>query len=162
MPKVPKIGASLRSIFIINAWYFQHENQKSVNKIDPPEANLKYSIFNRKYSIIPLADIHEFSGHGGGGRHLRIHQVGTSAFSLPALKISVGCRGTALLRPQLIGVHPQAHAASGIAPFCAGCFEYPIQSFGLGLQADLVRARNHQQLNVVGLFAAVQDSCRLA
>ncbi len=91
LPKVPKIVVSLRSIFIINAWYFQHENQKSVNKIDPPEANLKYSIFNRKYSIIPLADIHKFAGHGGGGRHLRIHQVGASAFSLPALKITIGC-----------------------------------------------------------------------
>jgi hypothetical protein len=25
VPKVPKIVASLRSIFIINAWYFQHQ-----------------------------------------------------------------------------------------------------------------------------------------
>jgi hypothetical protein len=27
---MPKIMASLRSIFKINAWYFQHKNQKSV------------------------------------------------------------------------------------------------------------------------------------
>jgi len=29
---MPKIVASLRSVFIINAWYFQHENQKSLNE----------------------------------------------------------------------------------------------------------------------------------
>jgi len=27
-----KIVASLRSIFVIKAWYFQHENQKSVSE----------------------------------------------------------------------------------------------------------------------------------
>jgi hypothetical protein len=32
VPKMPKVVASLRSIFIINAWYFQHENQKAVSE----------------------------------------------------------------------------------------------------------------------------------
>ena len=39
----------------------------------------------------PFPNIDELAGHGSGGSHLRAHQVGTPAFSLPTLKIPVGC-----------------------------------------------------------------------
>jgi len=42
---MPKIEVSLRSIFFLIGLF----------KIDPPQADLKYSIFNRKYSIIRLS-----------------------------------------------------------------------------------------------------------
>src|SRR5262249_43927361 len=37
--------------------------------------------------------------------------------ALAAFKIAVGGAGTALVRRQDIGVHPDAHAAAGVAPF---------------------------------------------
>ncbi len=56
VPKMPKIVASLRSIFIINAWYFQHENKKSVS-----EYNSIPCFFLLIKSIVRLRRIRHFS-----------------------------------------------------------------------------------------------------
>jgi len=39
VPKMPKIMASLRSIFKINAWYFQHKKPEISKRHNPPEAD---------------------------------------------------------------------------------------------------------------------------
>ena len=58
-----------------------------------------------------------------------------AAFSLATLKIAIAGRSTSLAGPQLVRVHPQAHAAPGITPLSTGSLEYFVQPFGFGLQA---------------------------
>src|SRR5688572_26556494 len=57
------------------------------------------------------------SGRGGDERR---HQVGPAALALAALEIAVGRGGAALPRRELVGVHPQAHRASGVTPLGSG------------------------------------------
>src|SRR5690606_35010964 len=41
------------------------------------------------FRLLPLADIDEVAGDGGGGGHLRAHQVGAALEALAALEIAV-------------------------------------------------------------------------
>src|SRR5580765_5655799 len=56
----------------------------------------------------------------GGGRDRHRDQMGASALALTALEVAVGRRRAALLRCELVGVHPEAHRASGTAPLSTG------------------------------------------
>src|SRR4030095_10980201 len=55
--------------------------------------------------VVPLADIDEVAGDGGGGGHGGGDEVGAAAFALAAFEIAVARAGAALLRLQLVGVH---------------------------------------------------------
>ena len=64
-----------------------------------------------------VAHIRERALDRSGGGHRRAHEVGTSAAALAAFEVAVRRAGAALAGGQLVGVHPQAHRAAGIAPF---------------------------------------------
>src|SRR5581483_5913631 len=65
---------------------------------------------------LPLADVYEVAGDGGGGGHLGADQVGAAAGPLPALEVAVRGGGAALARQEDVRVHAQAHRAAGLAP----------------------------------------------
>jgi hypothetical protein len=52
--------------------------------------------------------------------HLRTDEVRSSAFPLPAFKISVRRARTPLSRHQDIRIHTEAHTTSSLAPLKAG------------------------------------------
>src|SRR5690625_1044187 len=54
--------------------------------------------------------------HGRGGGHHRGDQVGAPDLALPTLEVAVGGGGRPLPRLQLVGIHAQAHRATGRAP----------------------------------------------
>src|SRR6266851_2173368 len=82
---------------------------------------------------------------GGGRRHDRTHQMGPAALALPSLEIAIRRAGAALAGPQDIGIHPETHTASGLAPLEARLRKDTIESelFRLGL--DLLRSGYHQR-----------------
>src|SRR5690606_38995696 len=57
--------------------------------------------------------------HGGRGGDERGDEVGAPALALAPLEVAVGGRGGPLSRLELVGVHPQAHRAPGVAPLGA-------------------------------------------
>ena len=63
-------------------------------------------------------------------------------------------RSTALARPELVGIHAEAHGAAGLAPVEAGFHEDLVEPFGLGLflhQAvgELAHATNRDQKDML-------------
>src|SRR5262249_35599973 len=60
----------------------------------------------------PVADVNEVAGDGGGGSHLRTHQMRAPALALTALKVAVAGAGAALARLQNVRVHAEAHRAA--------------------------------------------------
>ena len=91
----------------------------------------------------------------GGGGHGGADEVGAPARALAAFKVAVAGGGAALARLQAVGVHGQAHAASGFAPLEARFGEHFVQPFGFGLPFDQAGAgHNHRQLDVGRELAA--------
>src|SRR5712691_8830543 len=81
----------------------------------------------------PPANIDEVPGDRGRRGHLRAHEVGPATGALPALEIAVRGRGAALTRLEPVGVHAQAHGATGFAPLETGVLEDPVKAFALRL-----------------------------
>src|SRR6056297_1677967 len=84
--------------------------------------------------VIPIADVDEVSFDGRGGSHRGADQVGPSALALAAFEVAIAGAGTAFPGRQLIGVHGQTHAASGLTPIKAGFDKNLVEPFFLGLQ----------------------------
>src|SRR5689334_11006310 len=68
----------------------------------------------------PLAHVDEVPGDRRRCGHLRAHQVRAPARALPALEVPVRGRGGALAGLEPVGVHGEAHRATGLAPFEPG------------------------------------------
>ena len=100
------------------------------------------------------------AGDGGGGGHGRADQVGAAARPLTALEVAVAGAGRALAGPELVGVHGQAHAASGLPPFGAGLEEDAVQAFRLGLVPDSLAAGHDQGLHAGGRLSSLEDPGR--
>src|SRR5689334_21087232 len=83
--------------------------------------------------------------------------MGTTAWSLAALKVSVGSRGAALTRHEDVGVHAEAHGAAGLAPLKAGVEEDLVEAFLLRLGLDDAGARHHHRPQRVGHLLAAND-----
>src|SRR4051812_2561709 len=73
--------------------------------------------------VIPLANIDKMPLDRGRCGHSRRDQVRAAPLALAAFEVAVAVRSTPLARLQLVGVHGQAHAASGFAPFEPRLFE---------------------------------------
>src|SRR5437016_2702595 len=84
--------------------------------------------------------------------------MGAAARALAALEVAVRGRGAALARLELVGVHAEAHRASGLAPLEARVAEDPVQPFLLGLRLHLSGARDDERgANVRGDALAFDD-----
>src|SRR5690242_19238866 len=90
--------------------------------------------------------IHKVARDGCGGSHNGADQMGAAVFALTPLEVTVRSAGAALMRRQNIGVHPDAHAATRIAPLEACLAENLVESFFFGLRFDPARTRHNQRL----------------
>src|SRR5512135_2978762 len=80
-------------------------------------------------AVLPVPDVHEMSGNGGGGGHGGTDEVGAPARALAAFEIAVAGGGASLQGLQDVGVHAQAHGATGFAPLEAGLAKYQVELF---------------------------------
>ena len=90
--------------------------------------------------------------------------MGAPALALTAFKVAVGGGRAALARLQAVGVHGQAHAAAGLAPFKAGGLEDLVQALALGLFAAvgaILLAWMHKRLTWPLVRQAMESTMRL-
>ena len=80
-----------------------------------------------------------------------------TAGALAPLEVAVGRRGASFARAQLVGVHRQAHRATGTTPLGTSGGEDFVQSFTFRLLGDGNRAGHDQHLHVVSDTTAAQD-----
>src|SRR5882672_12841498 len=69
-----------------------------------------------------------------------------AVFALAAFEVAITGAGAALMRGQDVGVHADAHAASGVAPLETGGGENFVEAFFFRLRLDAARTGNDQRL----------------
>src|SRR6266446_5007578 len=89
---------------------------------------------------VEFADVHEMPGDGCGGSHYRADEMRAAVFALAAFEIAVAGAGAAFVRWQDVGIHPDAHAATCVAPFETGGGKNFVEAFFFGLRLDAARA----------------------
>src|ERR1043165_3533837 len=93
---------------------------------------------------VPVPNVREVSLDRRCRRHHRTDKVCAPPASLSSFKVSVTRRSTALARLQNIGIHPETHRTSRLAPLKPSFIENAIQSFTLRGFLDLLRTgHNH-------------------
>jgi hypothetical protein len=97
-----------------------------------------FTLFNGATTPVSFTNVHNVTGFGGRGRHLRAHQVGPAALALPALEVAVRRRGAPLTGLKYVRVHAQAHRAARLPPVEACVLEDPVQALVLRLPLDAV------------------------
>src|SRR6266852_8357501 len=95
----------------------------------------------------PVANISEVPGDRGRRGHHWTNQMGAAAAALAAFEIAVAGGGATLSRTQNIGVHAQAHRATGFAPLETGVLENSVETFLLGRVFHILRPRHHHCAN---------------
>src|SRR6266478_8703431 len=110
---------------------------------------------------VEFADVHEMPGDGCGGSHYRADEMRAAVFALAAFEIAVAGAGAAFVRWQDVGIHPDAHAATCVAPFETGGGKNFVEAFFFGLRLDAARARHNQRLlDVFCHVLACHKMCR--
>jgi hypothetical protein len=66
---------------------------------------------------LELTYIDKVTCHTSGGGHRGADQMRSSTRALASLEISIGRRGASFTGLKTIGIHRQAHRATGLAPF---------------------------------------------
>src|SRR5712691_8153136 len=94
---------------------------------------------------LPVSNVDEMPRDRGCCGHLRAHEMGPAAGTLPSLKIAVRGRGAALARLQVVGVHAQAHRASRFAPLETRVLENSVEALGFRLRLHQSGARHDQR-----------------
>ena len=87
--------------------------------------------------------------------------MSASSATLAAFEIAVRSGGAAFARSQLVGVHREAHAATGFAPLETGFIKNFVEPFGDGLAGDFLRAGHGERAHTGGNFFAFHKFCRL-
>src|SRR5260370_16619822 len=95
----------------------------------------------------PVSNISEVPGDRGRCGHHWTRQGRPPAATLAAFEIAVAGGGATLSGTQNVGVHPQAHRTSGLAPLEAGILENLVETFLLGAVLHVLRSRNHHSAN---------------
>src|SRR4051794_37513289 len=83
--------------------------------------------------------------------------MGPAAASLAAFEVAVRGRGATLAGLELVGIHGEAHGASGLAPVEAGFPEDDVEPFLFRLFLDEAGAGDDQRLDAVRDLAALGD-----
>src|SRR5688572_24639163 len=87
--------------------------------------------------VLPISNIHKMAGHCSGCGHGGGYQMSAAAATLATLEVPVARRRAALTRFKLVGIHCQAHAAAGFAPFETGFAKDLIEPLTFGLNLHL-------------------------
>src|SRR5271157_237322 len=98
--------------------------------------------------VLPAANIDEPPGNSGGSSGCGTHEVSASFPALAAFEVAVAGGSAALLGREDVGIHPETHRASRLAPLRACFLENSIKSFALGGQFDRFGSRYHQHSDV--------------
>src|SRR4051812_38777261 len=77
----------------------------------------------------PVANVYEVALDSRRCRHHRTYQVSTAAPSLSSFKVAVAGGGATFSRLQDVGIHSQAHRASGFTPFESSFAKNFVQAF---------------------------------
>ena len=76
-----------------------------------------------------LADIDKTPCECRGSGHRRTHQMSSAPLSHAPFEIAIRSGGTSFTCFESIGVHPQAHGATGLTPIKSGRFEDFVKAF---------------------------------
>lgn len=96
-----------------------------------------------------FSNIGQLTDNGSSRSHGRGHQMCPAVGTLTALKVAVGGTSASLTGRQDIGVHTQAHGATGLSPLEASIDEDLVEALGLSLTLDQTGTRNnHGTLDV--------------
>src|SRR5690242_9324601 len=90
--------------------------------------------------------INEVPGNCCCGCHDWADKVRAAVLALAAFEIAIGGTRAALVRWQDVGVHADAHAAPGVAPFKTRLAEYFVEPLFFSLRFDAARTRHNQSL----------------
>jgi len=100
------------------------------------------------------------AGDGGGGGHYGADEVGAAVFTLAAFEVAVGGAGAAFVGRKDVGIHGDAHAAAGVAPFESRVAKNFVEAFFFGLGFDAARAGDDQGLLDVAREMLAGDEMR--
>src|SRR5664280_3167810 len=93
----------------------------------------------------------------GGGRGRDAGEVRARTGPLAADEVAVTCRNASLSRGDDLVVYGEAHRASRLAPFEAGCGEDAVESECLGLAPHALRSRHHPRAHALRHVPAAND-----
>src|SRR5664280_1806855 len=93
----------------------------------------------------------------GGGRGRDAGEVRARTGPLAADEVAVTCRNASLSRGDDLVVDGEAHRASRLAPFEAGCGEDAVESECLGLAPHALRSRHHPRAHALRHVPAAND-----
>src|SRR5581483_5326443 len=99
---------------------------------------------------LPITNIYEVTGNGGGGSHRGADEMRASSASLAALEVTVAGGGAAFPVAQAISVHRDAHATSRLAPVKARFAEDISESLFLSHAPHLHRAGHDHRAHAGG------------
>src|SRR5690242_14858459 len=106
----------------------------------------------------PLSHVREVSFDRRSRSHHRTHKVRAAAASLASLEVAITRRGATLTRLQNIGVHPQAHRTSSLAPLKPRLVKNPIEPLAFRSALHFLRSghhhRTHRRIDSVTLHDA--------
>src|ERR1044072_9308929 len=77
--------------------------------------------------------------------HHRTNEMRAPAATLSSFKVSIARRCTAFTGFENIGVHPETHRASGLAPFKTSFVENAIETFALRGLLHVLRTRHNHR-----------------
>src|SRR5579885_1349550 len=102
------------------------------------------TLLHRRHVHLP--HIHKMPRQRRRSRHHWTYQMRPAVLPLASLEIPVGGACAALVRREHIGIHPDAHAASRVAPLESRLAENPVESFLFRRRFDAAGARHNQRL----------------
>jgi hypothetical protein len=105
-------------------------------------------VFRSVLRLSELTNVHKVTMNGRRCGHGWANQVRAAASALTAFKVTVAGAGASLARFESVGIHGQAHRATGFAPFKTSCFEDLVKALALRLFFDQARAgHDHGQFD---------------
>ena len=107
--------------------------------------------------ILPLANIDEMARDSGGRGNSWRNKMRTRALAHPSFEITIARASAAFARLKPVGIHRQAHAATGFAPFEPCVNENFVEPFFFSLAFDDPAARNGKSLNAFSNFISFKD-----
>ncbi len=109
------------------------------------------------FALLPVADVGEVAGDGGGGGHLRGDEVGAASAALAAFEVAVAGGGAAFAGGEDVGVHAEAHAAAGFAPLEACVLKISSRPSSSAWRFDGLRAGDDHGADGGGDVVALDD-----
>src|ERR1700681_1071765 len=106
------------------------------SKSKPPARCRRYKSLLDGGDAVEGTYVDEMAGDRCGGGHYRADEVRAAVFALAAFEVAIAGAGAAFVRRQYVGVHANAHAASGVAPLETGGGKDFVEAFFFGLRLD--------------------------